>query len=305
MRALIKKSILGLALSSFLFTACKKEETDSSNSDVALAQSGAVAIASTKSVVGVSGSLTDSIYAVAACPPRFSRTPVAQADLLANITTYLTTNYTDYTFLKAFSISLSGSTTIESYVVAVNFNGKPVALKFAADGTFVKVFELREGGDLRKGRDHHIGGCFEGRDGKQRDSIAVAALAATIKTYLNTNYPQDTLKAAWLNKDASIIVLTKNVKFYTNVFTAAGVFVKRTEMPAKPGKDSQIAQADLPATVLTYLNTTYPNYVFKKAFVMKNASGTNGYMVVIDANLTKYGVLFDASGAFVSSKIIR
>ena len=305
MKSLIKKSILFLAISALLFTACKKSDDTNDDSIIAVEQNGAVAVASTVSVIGTSGTLADSIYAIGACPRNHKRTNVAAADLSAEITSYLSSNYTDYTFIKAFSITLPNSTTIDSYVVAINFNGKPVAIKFATDGSFVKVLELREGGDLRKGRDHHAGGCFDNRDGKQRDSIALSALATTIKLYMSTNYPQDTLKAAWINKDGSIIVLSKNIKFYSTVFKTDATFVKRTEMPTRLGKDAQLAESALPTLALSYLNTTYPNYVFKKAFSTKDSGSIKGYLVIIDANLTKYAVLFDTNGTFISAKIIR
>ncbi len=305
MNSLIKKNILFLAISAIAFTACKKTETANDNLDSAIEQSGAIAISTTSSVVGLNSTLTDSIYAIGAHPRFSNKTSVTAANLPSAITTYLSTNYTGYTFIKAFSITLKTSTTVDSYVVGINFNGKPVAIRFTADGTFSKILELREGGDMKRGRDHHVGGCFDQRDGKQRDSIAVSALAVGIKSYMTTTYPLDTLKAAWINKDGSIIVLSKNLKFFSNVFKIDGTFIKRTEMPTKPGKDAQIAQSALPANVLTYLNTTYPNYVFKKAFSAKENGVIKGYLVIIDASLTKYAVLFDATGVFVNAKIIR
>ena len=96
------------------------------------------------------------------------------------------------------------------------------------------------------------------------------------------------------------------VKFYSNVFKTDATFIKRTEMPSKLGKEAQIAENALPANALSYLNTTYPNYGFKKAFSAKDSAGAvKGYLVIIDANQTKYAVLFDATGTFVNAKIIR
>jgi hypothetical protein len=45
--------------------------------------------------------------------------------------------------------------------------------------------------------------------------------------------------------------------------------------------------------------------VFNKAFSITNDGVIKGFVVVIDANNTKYAVEFDVSGTFVSAKTIR
>lgn len=307
MKAIInlRNSIVLLALVAVGFTACKKSESGTIT-DFGT-QLGAVAVASTNTVAGLqtTTSTVDSLYAMDACHKDHKRANVKADALLTSISTYLTTNYAGYTFIKAFSTSTIKTNTLDAYVVAINFNDKPVAIKFDATGVFIKVLELREGKDMKKGGDYHEGGCFDGRDGKQRDSIAIIALSQTIKAYFATNYPKDTLKGAWSNKDGSIIVVSRNVIFYATAFKADGSFIKRGELPAHKGKDKEIVVAALPASVTAYLNTTYPNYVFKKAFSVSENGVAKGYLVIIDANLTKYAILFDAAGTFVSAKIIR
>jgi hypothetical protein len=304
MKSLIKKNFLFLALVSLAFTACNKAD-QLDNFDNALLQNGAVAVATTESVMGNFNPPKDSVYAVGACDREHKRTEVKAADLTAKITSYLNTNYAGYIFIKAFSTTLKSSTTIDSYVVAFHFNGKPVAIRFNAEGNFIKVLELREGNDMRKDRDHHDGGCFDNRDGKQRDSLAIANLPAIIKAYMSTNYPKDTLKGAWINKDLSIIVASKNVTFFGNAFKLDGSFIERNALPSHGGQDKEIQQSALPANVLTYLNTIYPNYGFKKAFSASEKGAVRGYLVIIDANLTKYAVLFDGNGVFVMAKSVR
>ncbi|OAQ37994.1 hypothetical protein A5893_16635 [Pedobacter psychrophilus] len=304
MKSLIKRNFLFLACMALAFTACKK--TDSiDNLDNALLENGAVAIAATESVIGNFNPPKDSLYAIGACQRDHKRVMILAADLRPNITAYLNANYAGYTFIKAFSTAIKGSTTIDGYVVGFIFNGKPVALRFTAEGVFVKVLELREGSDLRKNRDHHDGGCFDNRDGKQRDSLAIANLSASIKSYMTTNYPKDTLKGAWLNKDLSIVLVSKNVTFFANIFKVDGTFIVRNAIPSHGGQDKEIQQSALPANTLSYLNTTYPNYVFKKAFSASERGVIKGYLVIIDANLTKYAILFDSSGVFVSAKSVR
>lgn len=299
-----KKILFFFAFSVLAFTACKKSDSIDVF-DNALLENGAVAVTATESVVGNLNPPKDSLYAIGACQRDHKRTEVKSADLQANIVSYLNNNYAGYTFIKAFSTTFNGSTAIDSYVVGINFNGKPVAIKFAANGTFVKVLELREGNDMKKNRDHHEGGCFDDRDGKQRDSLALANLSTSIKSYMSSNYPKDTLKGAWLNKDLSIVLVSKNVTFFANIFKLDGTFIVRNAISNHGGQDKEIQQSALPANTLSYLNTTYPNYVFKKAFLASEKEMMKGYLVIIDANLTKYAILFDSNGVFVSAKSVR
>jgi hypothetical protein len=303
MKTAIKiKSVLLAAVIAVSFSSCKKDQSLETNQDAALAELGAVAITSTSSISGVlATNSTDSVYAINACKKDKKKAKVAETALLPAITTYLKTNYDGYTFKKAFAITPKKGDVVESYVVGIMFNGKPVAIKFSATGVFVQVLELREGQDIKRKSDHRKGGCFEDRDGKQRDSLVITALPQAIKQYFAANYATDTLKGAWVNKDASIIVISKNNGFFATSFTASGVFIARKTLPPHPGKDKEVSLSALPASVTSYLSTTYPNYVFKKAF----ADTTKGYLVIIDANMTKYAVAFNASGAFVEAKIIR
>ncbi|MBC7654807.1 MAG: hypothetical protein H7098_10090 [Oligoflexus sp.] len=304
MKAIIKKNFIFLAFVALAFTACNKAD-NIDNFDNALLENGAVAVASTESVTGNLNPPKDSLYAIDACQKDHKRTEVKAAALSVSITSYLNTNYAGYTFIKAFSTTLKGNSTINSYVVGIHFNGKPVAIKFAADGTFVKVLEIREGNDMKKNRDHHDGGCFDNRDGKQRDSLAITSLPAIIKSYMSTNYPKDTLKGAWINKDLSIVLVSKNITFFANAFKLDGMFIGRNPIPSHAGQDKEIQQGALPVNILSLLNTTFPNYVFKKAFSSSEKGVVRGYLVIIDANLTKYAILFDSNGVLVSAKSIR
>lgn len=303
----IKPSLILIAFLAIGFTACKKSNNLSSLDTQNGTISGAVAITPISTIMGApqTTNSTDSVYAMDACHRDHKRTKVTQDALPATILTYLNDNYAGYTFIKAFSTTTISTNTLDAYVVAINFNGKPVALKFDASGNFIKVLELVEGMDMRDGKDHHRGGCFENRDQGQRDSLALSALPSSITNYFATNYAQDTLKGAFVNRDSSIIVISKNVVFYATAFKADGTFIQRDTLPGRHDKDHQVAQSALPANVLTYLSTTYPSYVFEKAFADVDNGTVKGYLVIIDANLTKYAVVFDGSGTFVKAKIIR
>lgn len=303
----ISSVLVLVALFGMTFTSCQKSENLGPDSSVLANQLGAVSVVPSSNILSstTTTSASDSVFAMDACHKDHKRNSVAQGALSAAITTYLTTNYAGYTFVKAFSTTLISTNVLDSYVVAIMFNGKPVAVRFDASGNFVKVLELREGKDLGRKGGHHAGGCFDNRDGKQKDSLALSALPQIIKQYFATNYPQDTLKDARVGKDGSILVLSKNVSYFGTAFKADGTFIKREGIASHPGKGATITQDKLPAIVLSYLTTTYPNYVFDKAFEHKDNGTLKGYMVIIDANLTKYAVLFDATGAFKKAQVIR
>jgi hypothetical protein len=297
MKTKSKAAWLAYALSlTFVISSCQKEGV-TGNSDSST--SSTIAVAATASGVTAAA---DSIYLLQDCGRGGKRDSIAQSDLPSSVTTYIDANYAGSSLHKAFAIKNS-SGTLTGYVVVIYYNDKPVGLQFDASGTFVKVLEQRERGDL-DGPGHHRGGRFEDRDGLQRDTIAISSLPVAISSYLLTNYPLDTLVKAFKGKDGDIVVISKNGGLYATVFDSNNVFIKRTELPTRSGSCQSIDQSALPSTVTSYLSQTYPNYVFNKAFSISNNGSIVGYVVVIDANNTKYAVLFDASGNFVKAKTI-
>lgn len=294
-------TILMLSVSS-----CKKDLSGNNGPSLTTtlattATSSTIAVA-TNGTATNGGTATDSVYVISPCENGQHRDSVAAADLSATIQSYLTTNYSGYTFVKAFAVK-DTTGTVKSYVVIINYNGKPVALKFAADGTFNKVLEQREKGDM-DGNGWHRGGRFDCRDGQHRDTVALNLLPTLVITYFNTNYAADTLVRAFKTTDSSYLVISKNNGLFANLFTSAGVFVKRVELPSPGIVKATLAEASLPSTVINYLTTTYPNYVLDKAFSVTVSGTLKGYIAVINANNTRYCVAFDASGNFVAAKTI-
>jgi len=287
-------------LSFILFLASCQKETSVANTPVSPA-----AIAATQAVsVGVSTSTNDSIYVVGTCPENHHLDSVAFSSLPANLTAYLTSNYAGYTFQKAYDVKDSLG-NITGYVAIIQYNGNPVGLKFDASGNFVGVLEQREGHDLT-GEGWHEGGRYGCRDGKHKDSVNLASLPAPILSYFNTNYPQDTLIRAYKNIDSSYIVFSKDNGAFVSVFDSTGTFVKRVQLYDHTGGEVvNLNSSSLPAAIQSYLLTTYPNYVFDQAFSFSENGVLLGYVVGIDANGTKYGIQFDASGNFVKAVTIR
>jgi hypothetical protein len=300
----IKNAILVVSMGILTLSSCKKDNTVSLDDELQFARLEAITISST-SAIGGSGNASDSLYAMGACKKGNKKTRVEQSSLSASIKTYLSANYPGNTFLKAYQIAIQTTSVLESFVVIIQFNDKPVAIKFDASGIFQKVLEIREGRNMKGKGGWHAGGLFDNRDGKHRDTLAISAIPAAIKAYMLSTHPADTLVHAFVNKDKSIILISRNIEFYATAFTTANVFIKRLELPAGRAKGRSVEASALPSKTSTYLINTYPNYVFKKAFELKVNGVLKGYLVLIDANLTKYAVHFDASGQFVKAVTIR
>lgn len=289
-----------LLASAAIIVSCNKSDL-SGTSDLS-ASSNTIAVAASSTVSTTSGS-TDSVYLMQSCKRGEKRDSIAQSDLPSAVTSYISTNYSGSTFSKAFALKNSSS-TVAGYVVVIYYNDKPVGLLFDSTGNFVKVLEQREKGDL-EGPGFHHGGRFDGRDGQHRDTFALGSLPAAITSYFATNYSSDTLVKAFSNRDGSIVVLSKNNGVFSTIFSSAGNFIKRDQLPTERGNTQNIDLTALPLTAANYLAQTYPNYVFEKAFSFTENGTAKGYVVVLDANNTKYAVEFDATGNFVKAKTIH
>ncbi len=306
--------LTGLAVLTVL-SSCQKNgyKTNVPDNSAAITAASAIQVAAsgvtTTAAVTSSGVVTtpvttSGIFIVNCYPQGAKRDSLTSITALPDtIAKYLTANYAGYTFQKAFKIT-GASGSAEGYVVVINFNGKPVGLKFNASGVFVTVLEQREGHDL-DGKGWHDGGCFGDRDGGHKDTLAVSALPASIKSYFATNYPTDTLLHVVVNFDATYVVISANKGLFATAFTSGGTFIKRVQIYPHAERHAPVAQADLPATVTTYLTTTYPGYVFDKAFARYLNNVLQGYFVLINTNNTRIVVQFDASGGFVKSFVIR
>ncbi len=290
----------------FLMSSCNKEMSASGSTS---SSTNTTPTTSTSSTIAVTLDSTgmDSVYILQQCSSGYFRDSIAASALPDSILNYLANSYPGNSFRSAYVIKDSAG-TVGGYVVVISFNDKPVGLLFDAAGNFQRVLEQREHGDIN-GRGWHHGGRFQDRDGDQRDSIALAALPGAVNTYMTSNYPSDTLIRAYRNSDSSILVISKNNGLFANLFTSAGVFVKRVALAPQEFLFSQpvaqnIAQDSLPSNVLSYLLTTYPNYVFETASSIWTAGQLRGYAVVIDANNTKYAVWFDVTGKMGAAVIL-
>lgn len=308
MKNLTKSYVLAAVAALAVFaSSCQKEAAQSADETPVealktTASATSIMVAATTTATSTA---KDSLALVNACPQGGKKDTVAFSALSASITTYLTTNYAGYTFQKAFKI-VNRSGVLEGYVVAINFNAKPVGLKFDASGNFVQVLEQRERPDMAGGPGWHKGGRFENRGGLRGDTLALSALPATIKTYFATNYATDTLlHAVVTHNDTTYIVISANKGLFATAFTSKLVFIKRVQLNPRPAKHTPVDPATLPAAITTYLTTTYPGFVLDKAFAQKQNNVVSKYVVLIDASGTRYAVEFDSTGKFVKSTAVR
>ncbi len=305
MKKLIILGCIGIAL---LTTSCKKntDATSSTETDAIVQLDGvqAVAVGTTNSS---STSREDSVYAVNTCNRNERKTKIDFTTLSSTITDYLSTNYAGFTAKGAVQITDANGNII-GYVAIITLNEKPIAIKFDANGNFVKVLELRQGIDIFHNRKFHAGGCFDGRDGKNRDTIALNNLPTAITNYITATFTTDTIVKAFITRDSNIVVITKTANgLYANVFNKNNVLVKRVLMHHCGcfGKITPIAEADLPANATTYLTTTYTGYTLKQAFKVSVNGSIKRYVAFIDASNSKYVVEFDGSGNFIEAHLIH
>lgn len=292
MNTTLARLCYALMITTTLF-ACTKEDM-SSNDD----SSQAIPVTTSNA----SGS-DDTVYVMHTPRSGEQRDSIAQAEIRTSIKAYVEANYDDALFRKAFVVRNSGG--VVAYIIIIQYNGRPVALLFNAEGEFKKVLEQREKRDLR-GPGHHHGGLFEYRDGQHRDTIALANLAAVIKTYIAVNLSGENFVRAFRCKDGHFVIITRSEgHVYANIFTASGAFKKRVQLTHRHAHHIAIEFTQLSQAAINYLTETYPNYVFKKAFKISVNGSVVGYLAIVDANNTKYAVEFDATGKFVSAKTIR
>jgi hypothetical protein len=290
------------------FSSCQKDfsgtlpNPNNSNSSSNSSASGAIAV-SLNGSSSSGGSSSDSVYVVHQCEKGQKRDSLVFTSLPAAVQSYLNSTYSGFTPLKAFVVKDSLG-NVKAYIAIIRFNDKPVALEFKADGSFKKVLEQREKDDFN-GNGWHLGGLFEDRNGKCKDTVALNDLPQSIRAYMTSNYPGDTLLKAFKTKDGAYLLISKNNGAFATLFNKNGGFEKRIELPAKNCDLSNIAQSALPSEILNFLSATFPNYVFNKADVVKSNGTVVGYLVLINANNTRYAIAFDATGKFLAKKVIH
>lgn len=138
---------IGLLSAGIIFTACNKDSSSIASSTDTNTVSD-IAMAASDSSVG-----KDSVYIEHVCGSGMTRDSIAQAELPAAAITYLDSNYTGYTFARAFSVSVATG-TITGYVAVIYFNDNPIGIEFDNAGAFVDVLRQHDAEEHHRGRHH-------------------------------------------------------------------------------------------------------------------------------------------------------
>ena len=135
-----------------------------------------------------------------------------------------------------------------------------------------------------------------GKKGKgDCNSIDTTELLQSIKDYVATNYPDESIKRAKEDKDGNFIVgLTGHVFL---LFDSEGAFVEIHEFAhRKHGEKVEIE--DLPTAITDYITANYEGATIKVAF-----SQDDEYRVgIINNENERVLVIFDSEGSFVEEK---
>jgi hypothetical protein len=137
-------------------------------------------------------------------------------------------------------------------------------------------------------------------------AVTQANLLSAISTYLTTNYAGYTFLNAYSETSNNVLTgydvnITYNSVNYHVTFDATGTFISVGTRKAKtPTTNVPVAQADLLATIQTYLTTNYAGYTFVNAYSEAVSGVIANYDVNIISNAVTYHVVFDAMGVFVS-----
>jgi hypothetical protein len=209
-----------------------------------------------------------------------NHTPVAIADLLPAITTYISTNYTGATITSAHKES-DGSFD----VFVTTASGAKLNINFSASGTFVAV----SSDDIH----HSDNGTV----------IAVADLSAIIKTYISTNYVGSTIVSAERESDGTfeVHILTADGLKLELKFKADGTFVSLSSHSNNhyPSNEASVAIANLLADIKTYIATNYVGATVKEAHI--ESDGTYDVIITTAAGI-KVKLNFSATGVFLKIK---
>lgn len=213
-------------------------------------------------------------------------TKIAVNELPATVSSYITTTY------AGAAIDYAAKDDSGNFLVAITQNGEPKALLFNADGSFNDELALKEPGGKKGGPRGK--GPGPGKKGIL-EQIALTDLPAAITSYISANYAGAELKTA--AKDSTrgylvMIVVSEQAK--TLLFNPDGTFNTEVSKPVR-GKFTEVAVADLPASVTSYVSQNYAGSTIKDA--AKNAEGE--LIVLVKTSDGKpVALLFAADGTF-------
>lgn len=132
---------------------------------------------------------------------------------------------------------------------------------------------------------YNLAGDFVYKEYDDRDDdrpIPISSLPQNIRDYIASNYPNVTIIWAEVDDDEYEVTLSDGTELY---FDLRGRFIKaeRDDVPVNP--------ADLPASILSYIQTNFPN-----AQIVKAERDENYYEVYLSNGIELY---FTLAGVFI------
>ena len=205
--------------------------------------------------------------------------PVAIADLVSNIKSYITTNYDGATITSAHKESDNSFDVFITTAAGAHLN-----LNFSITGEFVSVSS--------NGNNHS----------NHETQVAIADLLADITTYISTNYTGATISSVqkdWNGGFEVHITTASGVRLELN-FNDTGVFVVGSDSnnDHSPSMVSVIIK-DLIATIKNYITTNYAGAIITAAHVESDGSYD---ILITTVDKVELKLNFSSTGEFVSVK---
>lgn len=132
--------------------------------------------------------------------------------------------------------------------------------------------------------------------------IETSALPAAVTSYISTNYVGSSIKRAAKSDSGkyAVHIILNDSTHKGLLFDAAGVFVK--EVSGKGHGGEKVDIATLPASITTYISTTYAGSTVSGA--RKSSDGKYGVLVT-KADGSKVMLGFDAAGVFLNELTMK
>ena len=245
--------------------------------------------------------------------------------LPANVRQYLDSVYTGYQFIGAFKLR-ANQNNAGGYAVQIFQNGTFVRLRFDANGNFVSAFT-----------------STDGRLAVDSVNLPANVKGYLDTAYVGWSFKFAAVKIVNGVPAAYDVVIASGGNLYLVRFDANGNFVSATKITRGGGNggggngggpgngggggngggpgngggngggnghqhdpcDTSYSAAGLPASVASYLSSTYSGYTFLNASSKRNSTGvTSSEALVIDASGAIHRVRFDATGTMQNDNAV-
>lgn len=235
--------------------------------------------------------------------------PLSPDSLSQTIKNYVASNYVGGSILKA------GTASNGNVYVMLKTTKGTVVLAFTSNSTFLQICKKYDEDDDHDGDnddDHDSTACHC----HDLNPLPLNSLSQTIKNYVTSNYPSDSIVKAGAASNGKVFVMLKTTLGpVVLVFASDGTFLqickKHGDKDDHDGDDhdkhgdhdklhlTQIDISSLPSAVTSYIASTYPGASIKKAGTDVNGS----FFILVENNGQAIILIFNADGSF--NKLIK